>query len=150
MTDFFDEVNKMVNDIIDHKINKSEVSAKIFELKETYGEDAFPSIHFQRKEQPWDRKYLQKLKEMNITGACSEEFLLHMAEVSDCISSKKKKLYFAIASLIVVALIIIIWMLSNNSQSLELATAVMNSVDNEMQLISVDDWITVTVIVLTI
>jgi hypothetical protein len=109
--DFYDEVNKLVNDIIDHNIDRPAVSTKIAVIKEKYGDDIFPSFYFQPKEKPWDKLYLQKLREMNITGACSEEFLLHMAEVSDYISSKKKKIIYLIAVLIVVVLIIIIWLI---------------------------------------
>ena len=45
---------------------------------------------------------------MNITGACSEEFLIHMAEVSEYITSQKKKKAIGITIVGIVVLIIVI------------------------------------------
>lgn len=97
MADFFDELHGLVNDILEFKVTKDVVSLRIEELKNKYGEDVFPSIHFQKASCPWDEAYFQKLKRMNITGACSEEFILHMAEVGDYIASRKKKFVMTIA-----------------------------------------------------
>lgn len=109
MADFFDEINLLVNDIIEHNISKDDVIRRIGELKARYGNDAFPSIHFQKKPKPWDKGYFLKLKEMNITGACSEEFLIHMAEVGEEIAVKRKRLMIGvIIAVAVIALIIIL------------------------------------------
>lgn len=91
MSDFFDEINRLVGDIVNHRVDSVQVQARMDGLKKEYGEDAFPSIHFDKKPLPWDRAYLRELKEENATGACSEEFLLHMAEVSDYLSAKKNR-----------------------------------------------------------
>lgn len=91
MSDFFDEVNRLVGDIVNHRVDSVQVQVRMDGLKKVYGEDVFPSIYFDKKPLPWDRAYLRKLKEENATGACSEEFLLHMAEVSDYLSAKKNR-----------------------------------------------------------
>lgn len=117
MPDFFDEVGNLVDDITDFKITKAETAVRIENLKKKYGKDAFPDIHFQKEERPWRKEYLYKLKKMNITGACSEEFLLHMAEVSEEIASRKKKVVRGIA-VAVAALIIFLTgiLIKNHSQ----------------------------------
>ena len=99
MTEFYDEVNELVNDILAYKATRDEAEARINEMKRKYGADAFPGIHFKAEPKPWDKKYLQKLKAMNITGACSEEFLLHMAEVSEAVSAGRKKLLIGLGIL---------------------------------------------------
>lgn len=91
MSDFFGEINRLVEDIINHNMDSVQVQTRIDELKKKYGEDSFPSIHFEKKPLPWSKSYLRELREKNVTGACSEEFLLHMAEVSDYLSVKKRK-----------------------------------------------------------
>lgn len=109
MNEFLDEVDVLVNDIINHDVNLSETQARIDVLKNKYGEDSFPSINFEKKAQPWDEAYLKELKVKNVTGACSEEFLIHMAEVSDYLSAKKQKsTTIAIVTAIVAILIIIL------------------------------------------
>ena len=109
MSDFFDEINRLVGDIIKHNVDSVQVQNCIDGLKKEYGEDSFSSINFEKKSQPWDEPYLRELKEKNVTGACSEEFLLHMAEVSDYLSARKRRtLTKAIVSVGVIALIIVL------------------------------------------
>lgn len=112
MSDFFDEVNRLVGDIINHNVDSVQTQARIDEMKQEYGEDSFPSINFEKKSLPWDESYLRELKEKNVTGACSEEFLLHMAEVSDYITAKKRRttIMAMVAGIVIVliALLIII------------------------------------------
>ena len=106
LPDFYDEINDLVNDILEHKVKKEETRIRINKLKNQYGEDAFPGIHFNKSLEPWDAKYLQKLKEMNITGACSEEFLLHMAEVSEAVAARRKKIIICLGILVAVLMIL--------------------------------------------
>ncbi len=108
MNEFYDEVNDLVNDIITYKISKQGVQQKIYELKKKYGNNVFPEFTFKVAPKPWNKDYLIKLKEMNITGACSEEFLLHMAEVGETIAKKKKKVYICLIGCIIVAVILLI------------------------------------------
>lgn len=109
MNDFFDEVNVLVNDIVSHNVDATGTQVRIDELKKKYGEDSFPSINFEKQSKPWDEAYLKELKEKNVTGACSEDFLLHMAEVSDFLSNKKQSYTtIAIVAAIVVVIIIIL------------------------------------------
>ena len=108
MADYYDEINLLVNDIIERKVSKEVVAKRIDDLKREYGDDIFPSISFKKEPKPWNKKYLAKLKEMNITGACSEEFLLHMAEVSDEIASQNKRLVVCTGISVIAVLIVII------------------------------------------
>ena len=92
MNDFFDEINRLVGDIVNHNVDLVQTRVRIDALKKEYGGDLFSSINFEKKPLPWDESYLRELKEKNVTGACSEEFLLHMAEVSDYLSAKKSRI----------------------------------------------------------
>ncbi|HAY04563.1 MAG TPA: hypothetical protein DCX57_09310 [Lachnospiraceae bacterium] len=110
MIDFFDEVNGLVGDILSHEVDCVKAKERISELKKKYGQDAFPSIYFKKKNKPWDKAYLRELKEKNTTGACSEEFLVHMAEVSDYLSKKKDRKFIIgiVAGATIVLLIILV------------------------------------------
>lgn len=110
MTDFYDEVNKLVNNIARGKVGKNDAEQIIEELKSKYGSDVFPSYDFHKQPMPWTKEYLHTLQKKNVTGACSEEFILHMAEVSDYISSKKKKTIIGIAVVIIIIVVLIIIM----------------------------------------
>ena len=113
MSDFFDEINKLVGDIVNHNVDSDQVQARMDGLKKEYGENSFTSINFKKKPLPWDKAYLRELKEKNVTGACSEEFLLHMAEVSDYISAKKsRRSIMAIVAGVVIVLITILIIVS--------------------------------------
>ena len=141
LPDFYDELNNLVKDITDCKITKVEARTRITELKNKYGDDAFPSIHFQVKPKPWNKKYLHKLKEMNITGACSEEFLLHMAEVSEAVAVKRKRFFLGvIIGVIALGILFTMLLMYNGSQSvsaLEISADIMEG-DNELIVESID------------
>lgn len=107
-TDRYDEINSLVNDIIAGRARRGDVSDRIAALKGKYGEDMFPSIHFQKEPKPWSEEYFAKLKMKNITGACSEEFLLHMAEVKDEIKLRRKRLMVGIVAVTVIIFFIIV------------------------------------------
>ncbi len=111
MPDFYDEVNMLVNDIIEQRATVIDVFGRIRTLKAKYGEDIFPGIYFEREAKPWNKAYLLRLKEKNITGACSEEFILHMAEVSEYIALRKKRIFATVAAIAAVAVIIGLFLL---------------------------------------
>lgn len=114
MRDFFDEINRLVGDIVNHNVDSIQVKNRIEGLKKEYGDDLFSSINFEKKSQPWDESYLRGLKEKNVTGACSEEFLLHMAEVSDYLLAKKRRaLTKIIVAVGVIVLIVILFIVMN-------------------------------------
>lgn len=114
MPDFYDEVNTLVNDIIEQKATVQDVSHRIQALKAKHGEDIFPDIYFEREAKPWNKSYLLKLKQKNITGACSEEFILHMAEVSEHIAWKKKRILAVIVTAAVIIVIIVFFLLGTH------------------------------------
>ena len=109
MNDLFDEVNELVNDIVNEELNVVGTQNRINDIKRKYGNNCFPSIHFDKKPQPWDKGYLMELKAKNVTGACSEEFLLHMAEVGENIRNKKIK--FVLLTVVIILITILFLML---------------------------------------
>ncbi len=111
MADFYDEVNVLVNGIASGKIDREGAQKAITELKDRYGEDAFPSYIFEEQSRPWTKEYLDYLRKKNITGACSEEFILHMAEVNDYLKAKKKKILFIMIVLSMIILVGIIFLI---------------------------------------
>lgn len=114
MADCYDEINLLVNDIIEGKVSKEIVASRIDMLKKSYGDDIFPSINFQKEQKPWNNAYFSKLKMMNITGAGSEEFLLHMAEVSEEITARKKRKIIAIVVVAIIVLFMIFMLFLGN------------------------------------
>lgn len=108
MPDLYDEVNTLINDILEQRTNRNDVSGRIQVLKTKYGNDIFPSIYFEKEAKPWNKSYLLKLKEKNITGACSEEFILHMAEVSDDIVLRKKRIVIGTVVSAVIVIVIVL------------------------------------------
>lgn len=59
--------------------------------------------------------YLE-LKEKNVTGAYSEEFLLYMAEVSDYLAKRKKRTLIMVVSMLTVSFTILINVRTYSSQ----------------------------------
>ena len=119
----YDEINLLVNDILDGSVSRDDVASRIKSLKELYGDDIFPDINFQKEPKPWNSAYFSKLKKMNITGACSEEFILHMAEVGEYIRMRKRKLIIGII-VILLFFTILIFILKPASQMSISAAAV--------------------------
>lgn len=107
MMDFYEEINTLVNEINKGKVNKQEANQRIKNLKETYGDDVFPSFEFEKKPKPWTKAYFYTLQKKNMTGACSEEFILHMAEVGDYLSLKRKKSIVGIAVMVILIILVI-------------------------------------------
>ncbi len=121
----YDEINLLVNDILDGSVSRDDVASRIKSLKELYGDDIFPDINFQKEPKPWNSAYFSKLKKMNITGACSEEFILHMAEVGEYIRMRKRKLIIGIAIIVILLFFtILIFILKPASQMSISAAAV--------------------------
>ena len=113
MADFYDEVNELVNDIVAGKTNVKEVKIAINRIKSQFGFDAFPSFSFEKQLKPWDFEYLHELQIKNVTGACSEEFIMHMAEVSDYVFGKRRKNIIGAIVAIAIVIIMIIVMILN-------------------------------------
>lgn len=106
-TDSFTDINILIHKILEEHIPTDEVEEEISQLITRYGDNVFPDIIFSPRDKPWDADYLEELKLMNITGACSKEFLLHMTEVSNYIASQKsRKVMFAIISAMILLIVI--------------------------------------------
>ena len=121
MADFYDEVNILVNDIASGKTNVKEVRGSIDRIKTQFGSDVFPSFSFEKQPKPWNSEYLHELQRKNVTGACSEEFIIHMAEVSDYVFGKHRRNVIGaiVAIVIVIIMIIVLAINANNSKQKE-------------------------------
>lgn len=111
LADFYDEINQLINDIVENKIKQQDTIIRIANLKEKYGNDIFPDLIFEPETKPWVKGYLTKLKKMSVTGAFSEQFIIHMSEVSDYVYKNKIKKLLSIFALGVVVVLIIIFYL---------------------------------------
>ena len=109
MAEFYDEINILINGIVSGQINTKEAEQYIDRLKNQYGADAFPSFDFQKRSEPWDKVYFRELQKKSVTGACSEEFILHMAEVSEYVIKKRKKIIIGGIIAAIIILLIIAW-----------------------------------------
>ena len=117
MSDFYSDLNSLVNSITEGKANYYQTERRIEEIKERYGNDVFPSFTFEKQPRPWTKEYLMSLLKRNVTGACSEDFILHIAEVNDYVNSKRKKriISIAICLIVIVFAVIVLTSLSNKS-----------------------------------
>ena len=110
--DYFDEINILVNEILEKHIPVAEVRKRIDDLSGKYGDNIFPEIWFEKKEHPWDEAYLTELKNRNITGACSKEFLIHMAEVSEAVYEQKRRtIMIGLAVAVVIVVVVLVFIL---------------------------------------
>lgn len=118
MVDLYDEISVLISGIVSGQINVKEAEQYIDRLKNQYGTDAFPSFDFKKQPQPWNKDYLRELQKKNITGACSEEFILHMAEVSEYVFGKRKKniIRCVITAVIIILMIIVLALASNKGK----------------------------------
>ncbi len=115
MSDFYDEINTLINGIASGQIKAKAAEQYIDRLKDQYGSDVFPSFDFKKQPKPWNKEYLCELQKKNVTGACSEEFILHMAEVSDYVFGRRKKsIIGAIATTVIIFLLIVVLALASH------------------------------------
>lgn len=89
--DNFKITSQLIRDIINGKLNLEEVQRKIAELEAEYGKDFFVDYDIEKKEKPWDEKYLHDLEIKSMAGMSSKQFILHLAEVSEFVHSSKYK-----------------------------------------------------------
>ena len=70
--------------IADGTYSKKEAERAMDALQQKYPEEAFGKhFIFERKPKPWDRTYLEELKNLCFSSADTREFMSYMAEVSD-------------------------------------------------------------------
>lgn len=86
----------LTNGILSGKLSKSGVASEIDRIEKEYGESAFNLYKVQKKDAPWTQSDLDDLEIQSASGACSKEFYLYMAEVSEYIHKKNcKNIVFA-------------------------------------------------------
>ncbi len=112
MDERYDEMNHLIRLIIEEHISADEVREKIKDMSARYGDDLFPEFIFSPQSPPWNEEYMEKLKRMNVGGACSKDFLCHMAEVGCYIEKQKNRkklivLFGFIAAIILLVIIMI-------------------------------------------
>lgn len=109
--DSIDERMELENKIFENKIRKDQVIQEIKRIEEKYGEDVFPAFNFQSQKKPWNIEYYKELKTLNISGAGSKEFILHLVDVRDYITFRKKIKFALITFGIIIVFTIILLML---------------------------------------
>lgn len=82
---------KLTKGIASGSINQSLVLKEIDRIEREYGEDAFGAYRVQRKSAPWTKADLDELEIQSASGACSKDFYIYMAEVSDYVHKDVKE-----------------------------------------------------------
>jgi hypothetical protein len=84
------EHSRLTNNIILGKYDRNKVQEEIDRIEQKYGKSSFISYHPIRKEPPYTKKDLTDLEIESAAGACSKDFYLYMAEVSEYVHNNKK------------------------------------------------------------
>lgn len=82
---------KLTDGIISGKMDRECVEKEMKRIESEYGTGSFNSYKVQKKSAPWTKKDLDNLEIQSASGACSKEFYLYMAEVSEYVYGKNKK-----------------------------------------------------------
>ena len=115
-----DKKAELFLDIVDGKYTSEAVKQKIRELEEQFGNNYFAHFDINRKNPPWDMKYLEELKKKGMSGMASKKFFLHLAEVSEYVHAaekarkRKKCILIGAIAVIIIALVIIALCLSGS------------------------------------
>lgn len=93
---------KLTNGIVSGELNREQVATEINRIESEYGEDSFDSYAVKRKNAPWTKYDLEDLEVQSASGACSKDFYLYMAEVSEYVhrSNDKRGLFGSIEKVI--------------------------------------------------
>jgi len=85
----------LTNGILSGKISKADVETAMDRIEKEYGESAFNLYKVEKKPAPWTQGDLDDLEIQSASGACSKEFYLYMAEVSDYVhrNGNKNKIF---------------------------------------------------------
>lgn len=81
---------KLTRDIVSGNINLEQVKETLERIECEYGPDSFDSYKVEKKSAPWTMEDLNDLEFQSISGACSKDFYLYMAEVSDYVHKDVK------------------------------------------------------------
>lgn len=81
----------LTNEIMAGNLTKKQVVDEINKIESKYGESAFGSYQVTKKSAPWSKSDLEDLKVQSASGACSKEFYLYMAEVSEYVHRESAK-----------------------------------------------------------
>ena len=82
---------KLSNGILAGDLSVEQVKNEIARIEKEYGTDSFDSYKVKKKSAPWTEADLDDLEIQSASGACSKEFYLNMAEVSEFVHKKYKK-----------------------------------------------------------
>lgn len=83
---------KLTNKIMAGELTYNQVKNEIDRIESQYGEDSFGSYKVKKTSAPWSMKDLEDLEVQSVSGACSKEFYLYMAEVSEFVYKKNKNI----------------------------------------------------------
>ena len=82
-------ISKVIENILNNKFDKKKTVMELSRIEQEYGKDVFVPYSFVKQEEPWTPKYLEELKMKIMAGACSKDFIIHLAEVNDYLRKKK-------------------------------------------------------------
>ena len=99
------EALKVVEDILYNNLNTKTTKNRLMEIEEKYGKNIFASYSFEKKEEPWEKEYVEELKLKIMSGIISKELIIHLAEVNERL--RKRKIFFLIASGVLAAIVLL-------------------------------------------
>lgn len=82
---------KLTNSILAGDLNVDQVKSEVNRIESEYGPGSFDSYKVRKTSAPWTKEDLDELEIQSISGACSKDFYLYMAEVSEFVYKKNKK-----------------------------------------------------------
>lgn len=82
---------KLTNSILAGDLTVDQVKSEINRIESEYGLGSFDSCKVSKKSAPWTKEDLDELEIQSASGACSKDFYLYMAEVSEFVYKKNKK-----------------------------------------------------------
>lgn len=85
-----DKRSEIIIDIINGEISKDELVRRLNDLEQEFGESAYTSYVFSKKEKPWNDEYYKQLEKQALGGAGSKDFIKYLHEVKSAVNNDNK------------------------------------------------------------
>lgn len=82
---------RLTNSIVAGDLTVEQVKEELNRIETEYGPDSFDLYKVKKKSAPWSKEDLEDLEIQSASGACSKDFYLYMAEVSEFVHRKNRK-----------------------------------------------------------
>lgn len=82
---------RLTNSIVAGDLTIEQVKEELNRIETEYGPDSFDLYKVKKKSAPWSKEDLEDLEIQSASGACSKDFYLYMAEVSEFVHRKNRK-----------------------------------------------------------